>query len=46
LVGASKEKFIKMSNEFGPANEQRNVFGSGDVSERIKKIIGGLQWIG
>ena len=40
LVGASKEKIVTMANDFEPANEQRDVFGSGDASERIKKIIG------
>ncbi len=40
LVGASKEKIVTMANDFEPANEQRDVFGCGDASERIKKIIG------
>ena len=43
LAGASKEKIVKMANDFEPANEQRNVFGNGDASEKIMKIIGGLQ---
>ncbi len=46
LVGANKEKIIAMANDFEPANEQGDVFGCGDASERIKKMIGGLQWIG
>jgi UDP-N-acetylglucosamine 2-epimerase (non-hydrolysing) len=45
LAGANKDKIIKMANDFEPKGEQRNVFGDGDASERIKKIIGGLQWI-
>jgi len=43
LVGANKEKIIKKVIDFEPKREQRNVFGSGDASERIRKIIGGLQ---
>jgi UDP-N-acetylglucosamine 2-epimerase (non-hydrolysing) len=43
LVGADKEKIIKKANEFEPKGGQRNVFGDGDASERIKRIIGGLQ---
>lgn len=39
LVGADKEKIIKMVNEFEPESEQRDIFGSGSASERIKKII-------
>jgi UDP-N-acetylglucosamine 2-epimerase (non-hydrolysing) len=42
LVGADKEKIITMTNEFEPEGKQRNVFGSGDASEKIMKIIGGL----
>ena len=42
LVGASKEKIAKMTNDFEHEGEQRNVFGNGDASERIRKIIGGL----
>ena len=43
LAGANKEKIVKMANDFEPTNEQRDVFGSGDASERIKRIIGGFQ---
>ena len=43
LVGADKERIIKMVNDFEPKGEQRDVFGSGDASEKIRKIIGGLQ---
>jgi len=31
---------VKMANDFEPKGEQRDVFGSGDASERIVKIIG------
>ena len=40
LVGANKEKIVKMINEFNPKGKQRNVFGVGDASEKIAKIIG------
>ena len=43
LVGADKKKIIKKANDFEPKNKQRNVFGDGNASERIRKIIGGLQ---
>jgi UDP-N-acetylglucosamine 2-epimerase len=39
LVGCDKEKIIKMANNFEPRGEQGDVFGSGDASERITKII-------
>jgi UDP-N-acetylglucosamine 2-epimerase (non-hydrolysing) len=42
LVGADEEKIVKEANEFEPGNTQRNVFGSGDASERIVKIIEGV----
>ena len=42
LVGADEEKIVREANEFEPGNKQRNVFGSGDASEIIVKIIGGL----
>jgi UDP-N-acetylglucosamine 2-epimerase (non-hydrolysing) len=38
LVGASKEKIVKMANDFEPKGRQRGVFGKWDASERIKKI--------
>jgi UDP-N-acetylglucosamine 2-epimerase len=38
LVGANKENIIEMVNDFEPTNEQRNAFGCGDASVRIKKI--------
>ena len=44
LVGANKEKIIKKANDFEPANEQRNVFGSGDASKRIMKRIKEERW--
>ena len=43
LAGASKEKIVTIANDFEPANEQWDLFGSGDASARIKKIIGGLE---
>jgi hypothetical protein len=43
LVGASKEKIVEMAKDFEPANEQRDAFGRGDASERIRVIIDGLQ---
>ena len=39
LVGADKEKIVEMVNEFEPEGAQRDVFGSGDVSEGIMEII-------
>jgi UDP-N-acetylglucosamine 2-epimerase len=41
LVGTSKEKIIETANDFEPKNAQRNVFGSGDASEKIVKVIRG-----
>jgi UDP-N-acetylglucosamine 2-epimerase (non-hydrolysing) len=43
LAGANKEKIVKMTNDFEPKGRQRDVFGSEDASEKIMKIIGGLQ---
>ena len=43
LVGAESEKIVGMANDFEPKVEQRDVFGSGDASERIVKIISGLR---
>ena len=42
LVGADEEKIVRKANEFEPGNKQRNVFGEGDASGIIVKIIGGL----
>jgi UDP-N-acetylglucosamine 2-epimerase len=39
LVGANKEKIVKMANDFEPINEQRDIFGSGDASVKITKVI-------
>jgi len=39
LVGADEGKIVREANEFKPGNKQRNVFGSGDASERIAKIV-------
>jgi hypothetical protein len=41
LVGANKEKIVKMANDFEPEGEQKDVFGSGDASEKITKV---LEW--
>ena len=43
LVGADKHKIVRMANDFEPKNKRRDVFGSGDASEMIVDIIGGLQ---
>lgn len=43
LTDANKEKIVKIANEFEPKGKQRNVFGRGDVSKKIMKIIGALQ---
>ena len=43
LVGADKDKIVKMTNNFEPENRQRNVFGKGEASERMAKILEGLQ---
>ena len=40
LVGADKDKIIKMASDFKPEGEQRNVFGDGKASEEIVNIIG------
>jgi UDP-N-acetylglucosamine 2-epimerase (non-hydrolysing) len=37
FVGASKEKIVRMANDFEHINEQRDVFGDGDASERIRE---------
>jgi len=43
LAGANKEKIVKMANEFEPKGEQREVFGDGKASDKIREIIRGLQ---
>ena len=43
LVGVDKEKIIKKANDFEPKGEQRDVFGSGDASEKITKVLKDLQ---
>lgn len=40
LVGVNKERIIRAVNEFEPDGKQRKVFGDGNASERIAKIIG------
>lgn len=39
LVGSDKKKIIRMVNEFEPEGKQRNVFGNGNASEKIARII-------
>ena len=39
LTGANKEKIVKKANDFEPEGEQRDVFGSGDASEKITKVL-------
>jgi UDP-N-acetylglucosamine 2-epimerase (non-hydrolysing) len=39
LVGANKEKIVKMANDFEPEGKQRDAFGSGDASLRITESI-------
>jgi len=39
LVDANKEKIVKMANDFEPEGEQRDVFGSGDASEKISEVV-------
>jgi len=43
LVGADEEKIVREVNEFEPGTKQRNVFGEGDASWRISKIVGELR---
>ena len=43
LAGANEDKIIKKVIDFEPKNKQRDVFGDGNASERIRKIIGGLE---
>ena len=40
LVGVDRERIIRMVNEFEPDGEQRNMFGDGNASEGIVRIIG------
>jgi UDP-N-acetylglucosamine 2-epimerase len=39
LVGAEKETIVKAIREFEPETEQRDVFGKGDASEKMVRII-------
>lgn len=44
LVGASKNDIIEAAYKFEPLNEQRDVFGSGDASQKmIQKILKAIQ---
>jgi UDP-N-acetylglucosamine 2-epimerase len=39
LTGSNRGKIIEMANNFVPDGGQRNIFGVGDASERIVKIL-------
>ena len=39
LVGTNKEKIMDAIHNFNPAGEQRDLFGSGDASTKIVKIL-------
>ena len=41
LVGVNRERILRMVNEFEPDGKQRNVFGNGNASEEIVRIISG-----
>jgi UDP-N-acetylglucosamine 2-epimerase (non-hydrolysing) len=43
LIGASKDKIVEMANDFEPKGKQRDVFGDGKSSEKIREIIESLQ---
>ena len=43
LTGSGRGKIIKQSNIFVPEGGQRNVFGAGDASERIVKILSSIR---
>ena len=40
VVGADKESIVKMVKEFEPNKNQREVFGDGNASKDIKRILG------
>ncbi len=42
-MGANKANIVKTAKEFEPISKQRDVFGIGKASKKIRKIIGGLQ---
>ena len=42
MVGANKEKIVRMANDFEPKGDQRDVFGDGKSSEKIGEIIESL----
>ena len=44
LIGANKEKIVKVTNDFEPKNKQRDVFGCGDLSAKIREIIKEGRW--
>ena len=39
MVGSYQEKIVTMANDFEPKNEQRDVFGDGNASEKITKVL-------
>lgn len=39
LVGADKERMVSASCSFDPHNEQREMFGKGDASQKIVEVI-------
>ncbi len=41
LVGVNRERIVRMMGEFEPDGKQRNMFGDGNASGRLVKIIGG-----
>ena len=43
LVGVNRERILRMVNEFEPDGKQRNVFGNGNTSEEIVRIISGCR---
>ncbi len=43
LVGTDERKIVRGANEFEPDTKQRSVFGEGNASEKIVKIMEGLQ---
>jgi len=42
LVGADKEMIVRGASGFEPKGKQRNVFGNGRASEKIREIIEGV----
>ena len=42
MVGADKEEIVVVIGDFEPEGVKRNIFGSGDVNERITEILGAM----